>query len=181
MLTITECAAADYADVAALWNAQTSNAGSCWYQATTIEASFVPALLATSYAIAVAREDGVAVGFGMWSPLEDLATIDRAGRGGRGGLLLLDGRLLRLGPGARASSGRAQVDNRATIERARMDALGSIIYTAIGYEPLPPGGEPQTRVPTLFEASSDLQALSRRDRRAIGESLISGKPLDLAK
>ena len=159
MLTVTDCAPADYADVAALWNAQTSTANSCWYQATTIEASLVPALLATSYAIAVAREDGVAVGFGMWSPLEDpprliaLAAADEAVY-----YRLMDAYCV-WAQGRGASSGRAQVDNRATIERARMDALGSIIYAAIGYEPLPPGGEPQTRVPTLFEASSDLQAL----------------------
>lgn len=159
MLTISECTPADYADVAALWNAQTVNAGSCWYQATTIEASFVPALLATSYAIAVARQDGTAVGFGLWSPLEDpprliaLAAADEAVY-----YRLMDAYCVwALGRGATA--GRAQVDNRATIERARMDALGAISYTPIGYEPLSPAADPETRVPMLFEASSDLQTL----------------------
>ncbi len=64
------------------------------------------------------------------------------------------------GTASNRPTGFAELGTAATTERARMDALGVITYTAIGFEPLLPGQAADQRVPQLLRAECDLTLLT---------------------
>ena len=71
------------------------------------------------------------------------------------------------GIAAGAQDGYAEIGTASTTERGRMDALGVIEVTPIGFEPLLNGQSPAERVPKLLRAECALGVL----RNAIDQIL----------
>ena len=162
MITITPATSADCAAVAQLWNAKTLDAGSCWYQAAAVDAPYVAGLLAAGYAIRVARVDGAPAGFGFWCGPAASPRLIALAADLEGVYYRLMAEFCAWGVGLGAARGFAEIGTRPTTEKARMDALEVITYTAIGYEPMAAEGPAGERVPKLLRAECDLSVLSRR-------------------
>lgn len=161
MITISPCTSSDHAAVADLWNAKTLDAASCWFQAATVEPQFVSGLLATGYAISVARESGVAVGFGVWCGPVELPRLIALAADAEEAYYRLMAAYCAWGVAGGATRGFAEIGTRPTTEKARMDALGVIEYSPIGFEPLAPDEQPADRVPRLLRAECDLALLGQ--------------------
>ena len=58
-------------------------------------------------------------------------------------------------------AGVKQTGTAPTTEKARMDALGVIEYSPIGFEPLAPDEQPSDRVPRLLRAECDFALLGQ--------------------
>ncbi len=162
MIEIAPCTSADLGVVADLWNVQRQNPDSCWSTAPAVNAVKIERLRASGETFVVARDSGTPVGFGMWSAAEDPPEVTAVAAADDGVYyrLLLD--FCQWASALGATTGYAELDARATIERARMDALEVIAYTPIAYEPLAEGQDASQRVPVLWRASCDLASLIAR-------------------
>jgi hypothetical protein len=161
MITILTGTPDDGATVAALWNAKRLDAASCWYQADAVDAAYAGQLIAAGFEMALAIENGVAVGFGFWcGPVEMPRLVALAADADEVYYRMLDAfcdwALLEGGQTA-----YAEISTAATTERSRMDALGVINYTPIGFEPLLPGQDPAQRVPRVLRAECELTVLKQ--------------------
>lgn len=159
MITISPCTGSDHAAVADLWNAKTLDATSCWYQSATVEPQFVSGLLASGYAISVSRDGGVAIGFGVWCGPVELPRLIAIAADAEEAYYRLMAAFCEWGVAGGATRGFAEIGTGPTTEKARMDALGVIEYSPIGFEPLAPNGQPADRVPTLLRAECHLALL----------------------
>jgi hypothetical protein len=161
MITISLCTSAEHAAVADLWNSKTLDSASCWFQTATVDPQFVGGLLATGYAVFVARENSVVVGFGMWcGPAEFPRLIALAADAQEVYYRLMRAFCAESIAGG-ATRGFAEIGTEPTAEKARMDALGVIEYRPIGFEPLAADAQPEDRVPLLLRAECDLAVLSQ--------------------
>jgi hypothetical protein len=117
--------------------------------------------MASGYAISLARESGVAVGFGVWcGPVELPRLIALAADAEEAYYRLMAAYCAWCVVGG-ATRGFAEIGTAPTTEKARMDALGVIEYSPIGFEPLAPDQQPADRVPRLLRAECDLALLGQ--------------------
>lgn len=168
MITISPCISSDHAAVADLWNAKTLDAASCWFQTAAVEPQFVSGLLAAGYAISVARESDVAVGFGVWYGPVELPRLIALAADAEQVYYRLMAAFCEWGIAGGATRGFAEIGTGPTTEKARMDALGVIAYSPIGFEALAPDQQPGDRVPRLLRAECDLALLSQAIDEILG-------------
>jgi hypothetical protein len=161
-ITIHACETSDRAAVATLCNAKVLDSQSCWFQATTVDAAYVGNLLSDGQTIVIARSEGVDVGFGFWCGPPELPWLVALAADDAQVYYRLMAEFCSRGMAAGATRGFAEIGTRATTEKARMDALGVIEYSTIGFEPIAPNSPPEERLPTLLRAECNLSLLSQR-------------------
>jgi hypothetical protein len=168
MITISPCETSDCAAVAILWNAKVLDPESCWFQAATVDASYVGNLLSDGQTIAIARSAGVEVGFGFWCGPPEFPRLVALAADDPQVYYRLMAEFCAWGMAAGATRGFAEIGTRATTEKARMDALGVIEYSTIGFEPIAPDAPPEARVARLLRAECNLSLLSQRLGEILG-------------
>jgi hypothetical protein len=146
--------------IASLWNAKRLDASSCWQSAATADADYIDQLLASGMSLALARQGEVSVGFGLWCAAGGEAWLVALAADDEQVYYRLLAAFCEWGQTAGFSAAFAELGTAATTERARMDALGVIAYTTIGFEPLEAGQPAEERVPRLLRAECSLTVLS---------------------
>jgi hypothetical protein len=159
MITIVPCTTEDCATVAELWNAKRLDAASCWYGADTVDADYIAGMLAWGFEVFLARDDANAIGFGLWCAAVGAARLVAIAAGDDETYYRLLAEFCDWGLAAGAQAGYAEIGTASTTERGRMDALGVIEVTPIGFEPLLNGQSPAERVPKLLRAECALGVL----------------------
>ncbi len=167
MITIITCTTADAPALAALWNAKTLEAGSCWYQAPAVDADYVTMLLDSGYTFALASVDGTSAGFAFW-------------RGAAGALQLValaataDDVSYELvaahcdaGLAAGATAGWTELTAGPSVEKTRMDTL-ALAYTTIEWTSLASGDDPDSRTPLRYRVDYDLASLAAKLDELLG-------------
>jgi hypothetical protein len=162
MMDFVVCTSQHSASVAALWNAKTLDAASCWHGAPPVDAAYVDGLLAASLTLMLALDSGTPLGFGIWCGPADLPRLVALAADSDDVYYRLLDRFATWAQAGGATRGFAEIDARPTSERARMNALGVITYLPIGYEPLTEGQIAEERTAVLFRAEADLAALQTR-------------------
>jgi hypothetical protein len=162
MITITPCTTSDCAAVAQLWNLKTLDATSCWFEAGNVDAAYVGNLLSDGYSVVLARVDATPAGFGMWCGPPELPRLVALAADDADVYYHLMAAFCDEGRSWGAQRGFAEIGTAPTSEKARMDALEVIEYTAIGFEPLAPDEPTSERVPKLLRAECDLATLDGR-------------------
>lgn len=159
MITIAPCTPSDCSTVAALWNAKRLDSASCWFQADAVDEAYVQQLLAAGFQISIALWDESPIGFGLWCAPGGAARLVALAADEDVIYYRLMGEFCDWGVALGADSGFAEINTERTTERARMDALGVIEVTPIGFEPLLPSEDPSQRVPRRLRAECDLAVL----------------------
>jgi hypothetical protein len=159
MIDIQPCQVEDAATVVALWNAKRLDQDSCWRQADPIAPAYVEQLLALGMTIVLARVDDTPVGFGLWCALGEEAWLVALAADDADVYYELMAAYCQWGLVSGRVRGFAELGPAITTERQRMDALGVIRYTTIGFEPLEPGQSAADRIPRLLRAECELVVL----------------------
>ena len=142
----------DAAAIVALWNTRTADPDSCWYQSPQANVPFIEGLMSQGFTFAVV-EDGEPVGFGFWRGAELIALC------GPTSDIYYAAMLAYATDAVAHGAGRCTIGVRETNEMSWMNSLGVVTTTPIGFDPLPPDADPETRVPNLLEVTADLAAL----------------------
>lgn len=161
MISISYASLADSATIVELWNAKRLDASSCWADAEAVDGPYVEQLFAAGMTIALAWQDGVPGGFGLWCPFGNEARLVALAADTDEVYYRLMAEYCQWGIAAELPAGFAELGTASTTERERMDALGVISYRAIGYEPLLPGQPPESRVARLERAECPLALLAQ--------------------
>lgn len=162
MTTIRPCTTADATVVAALWNAKIADTASCWSQAPATTASHVSSMIESGLTFFLAEDDGLPAGFGFCSLRGDVAQLVALAADDVAVYYALMAAYCQWGLGQGVTVGRADLGVAPTTERVRMDALGVIQYTPIGFAPLMPAQSEAERQPLWLKAECDLQTLADR-------------------
>lgn len=170
MITIVACISSDSTTIAALWNAKTLDAASCWYQAGAADAAYVSGLLAEGYTIVLAKDGATPVGFGLWCGPTELPCLVALAADDRAVYYRLMAAYCENGIALGAVRGYAEIGTAPTAEKSLMDALGVIEYTPIGFEPVAPGEDTSERVAKLLRAECDLATLAAAIAQELGDS-----------
>jgi hypothetical protein len=160
MTTLLPATSEHSAAIATLWNAKRLDANSCWHNAASVDADYIDQLLASGMSLVLARQDDVAVGFGLWCAAGGEAWLVALAADDPQVYYQLMAAFGQWAQTAGFTAAFAELGTAATTERSRMDALGAITYTTIGFEPLEAGQSPEDRVPRLLRAECSLAVLS---------------------
>jgi len=168
MITISACTSSDCDSLAGLWNAKALDVNSCWYQASIMGTSDINTLMASGFEFAIAKSGDAPVGFGFWNgPVESFKLVALAADNDEVYYRLMAA-YCAAGLALGAASGWAEIGAATTTEKNRMDALGVIIYTPIGFAPLAPGQDISERHPVLLKAECALDLLAAKLVEVLG-------------
>ncbi len=150
MITISNCTNADCPGVAALWNAKTSDAGSCWHQVPGTSDERLSALLADGYTIILVKDGEALTAFGLvhGSTVNALCASTQADLY----RLMLEWALQNLAEGH--SIGASIVETRTTNEKLWIDALGDALSQ------VPYASDPLSRETVLVKVTCSFRSLA---------------------
>ena len=150
MITISNCTSKDCPAVAALWNAKTFDAGSCWHQVPSTSDERLSALLVDGYTIILVKNGEALEAFGLVHG----STVNALCASSQADLyrLLLEWAAQNLAQGR--TVGASIVETRATNEKRWIDSLGDALAQA------PYASDPATGQTVLVKATCNFQTLS---------------------